>query len=154
MKIKVQVWDEDGRTQHDFVDSLQTSIMTSAAASQSTAEWRRFIIRSRTRSMSVGGMPYRGLSAKCPLPPADSFCFQCTQCSPVHWAEATRTCWDHLPVSSVTVGQACMLLIWHQQETYSQKQNMFNFRRHADDMAINPRIYSVHRSDVVSATEC
>jgi len=51
VKVKVHVWDEDGRTGDDFVDSLQTRIMVAAAASQSLSHWTSFIIRARTRSI-------------------------------------------------------------------------------------------------------
>jgi len=60
LKVKVHVWDEDGRTRHDFVDSLQTGIMVTAAASESAAHWTPFIIRARTRSpnISLRRLPY------------------------------------------------------------------------------------------------
>jgi len=61
VKVKVHVWDEDGRTQHDFVDSLQTRITVAAAASESQAHWTSFIARARTTSVSV---PYYTLQAK------------------------------------------------------------------------------------------
>ena len=61
VKVKVHVWDEDGRTQHDFVDSLQTRITVAAAASEFEAHWTSFIARARTTSVSV---PYYTLQAK------------------------------------------------------------------------------------------
>jgi len=51
VRVKVHVWDEDGRTNHDFVDSLQTRIMVAAAGSESAAEWTSFVMNARTRSI-------------------------------------------------------------------------------------------------------
>jgi len=72
VKIKVHVWDEDGRTRHDFVDSLQTRIMVAAADSESTAHWTSFIMRARTRSLNIS--LYLSLSLSLSL----SVCAPCT----------------------------------------------------------------------------
>lgn len=53
LMVKVHVWDEDGRTRHDFVDSLHTRITVAAAASASVAHWTSFILRARTRSTNI-----------------------------------------------------------------------------------------------------